>query len=136
MLFQPLGGSMAPFLCQGDTVAISPGRSCRIGDVVLWQSGEALVLHRMVFRRNGRIITKGDSLLGCDAPIAIEQIRGRAVSRQQGGRVQRLDHLGARFLGLAFSLTVMLLPGLLPLLARVKAGCSLGESCKERRNIF
>ena len=120
MRFRPLGGSMAPFLRSGDIVNICPGESCRAGDVVLWQAGDALILHRVVAKQNGRIITKGDALGHLDAPVTREQILGRAVARERQGRVRRLDHQGARFLGLAFSFTVALLPGLISLLVRLK----------------
>ncbi len=125
MRFRPQGGSMAPFLRPGDVVTIAPGTECRAGDIVLWQMDEALVLHRVVAKRNGRIITKGDSLGGLDASVTREQVLGRAVARERQGRVRRLGRLGARFLGLAFSFTVALLPGLIPMLARVKA--SIGK---------
>jgi hypothetical protein len=120
MRFRPLGRSMTPCLRPGDIVSICPGKTCHTGDIVLWKKRGVLVLHRVVGRKNGHIITKGDSLRGLDALVLREQILGRAVSRERRGRLRRLDHLGARFLGLAFSFTMALLPGLISLLVRLK----------------
>jgi len=113
---------MMPFLRQGDTVSISPGQGCQIGDTVLYRAGEALVLHRVVIKKDGRIISKGDALGRLDAPVTPEQILGRAVARERGGWVRPLDTFGQRWIGLAFSFTVPLVPGLIPLLARVMRG--------------
>ena len=122
MRFRPLGGSMIPFIRREDIVSISPGPGCRLGDVVLWQAGENLVLHRVVAKRKGRIITKGDSLSHLDAPVAPKQIRGRAILLERGGRVRRPNTFRQRWLGLAFSLTVPLIPGLMALLLSIRRG--------------
>ena len=131
MRLRPLGGSMVPFLRAGDIVTVAPDRECRVGDIVLWQAGEALVLHRVVIKKDGRIVSKGDALGRLDAPLTREQILGRAVARERGGRVRLLDTFGRRWLGLAFSFTVPLVPGLIPLLASVKRGMRavLGRAC-------
>jgi len=119
MRFRPQGGSMIPFLRQGDTVSICPGKSCRPGDIILWQAGDALVLHRVVVKKNGWLITKGDSLGRLDSPVPQEQILGRAVARERDGRLCPLNIFMQRWLGLAFSLTVPLVPGLMSLLRTV-----------------
>ena len=113
---------MLPFLRQADMVTISPGQFSRVGDIVLWQAGETLVLHRVVAKRQGRIITKGDSLSHLDAPVAPKQIRGRAIFLERGARLRHLNTFRQRWLGLAFSLTVPLIPGLMALLASIKRG--------------
>lgn len=120
MRFRPQGGSMLPFLRPGDVVSICPGKSCRPGDIILWQTGPALVLHRVVVKQNGGLLTKGDFLGYLDSPVAPEQILGRAVARERQGRLRRLDNFWQRWLGLAFSLTVPLVPGLLALADSVK----------------
>lgn len=119
MRFLPLGGSMVPFLRQGDIVSICPGYDCRAGDIVLSQTGDTLVLHRVVAKKNGGIITKGDSLGRLDTPVTREQILGTAVIRERQGKVRRLDRLGARFLGLAWCLTSWI-PGLMSFLAAAR----------------
>ena len=103
--FRPLGCSMAPILCNGDIVTIEARADMRVGDIMLADHGGGLVLHRVVARRNGRLITKGDSLDHLDAPVTREQILGRAVARERQGRRSSLVSYGARFCGLCFSLT-------------------------------
>lgn len=114
MRFRGRGGSMAPFLRDGDIVTIEPGGKPVLGQVVLTGPGDSLILHRVVAKRNGWISTKGDALGRLDAPVTREQILGRAVARERGGRERRLDTFWRRWLGLAFSLTVPLVPGLIP----------------------
>jgi hypothetical protein len=102
MRLRPLGGSMAPCLRAGDIVHICPGKSCQVGDIILWQQGDGLFLHRVVAKKNACVITKGDSLGSQDKPVRKEQILGRAVTRERHGRIRPLDHLGCRLLGLAW----------------------------------
>jgi hypothetical protein len=120
MRFQPLGGSMIPCLRAGDVVTIVPGKGCRVGDVVLYRQNGDLVLHRVVGKRGGRVITKGDALGGMDKPVAPGEILGRAVSFERRGVSRSLDSWSSRFLGLAFCLTVSWAPKLMAILAAVK----------------
>jgi hypothetical protein len=103
---------MVPSLRDGDIVTIEAARPYGLGQVVLSGAGAGLILHRVVFRRNGRVVTKGDALGGLDAPVAAGAILGVAVARERGGRVVRLDTFWARFRGLAFSLSIPFIPGL------------------------
>jgi hypothetical protein len=103
----------------GDIVHICPGKSCQVGDIILWQQGDDLFLHRVVAKKNGWVITKGDSLGHQDGPVRKEQILGRAVTRERHGRIRRLDHSGRRLLGLAWCL-LSWIPGLVVLLGQSK----------------
>ena len=120
MRFQPLGGSMFPFLRQGDVVTIvaAPGR---IGDIVLTRPAPDLLLHRLVARHGDRLITKGDALHYLDQPIAPHQVLGRACTKERHGRISRLDSLPARLCGLAFCLTLSFSPYLMPTLVKLKS---------------
>ncbi len=120
MRFQPLGGSMVPVLRQGDTITIAPGRQCRLGDIVLYRCEDGIVLHRVIYKRSGRVFTKGDALRHIDAPVLSQDILGRAVARERQGKVRRPDHLVARFLGLAWCLSFPWIPGLLAFLAAAR----------------
>jgi hypothetical protein len=104
MRFHPLGGSMAPFLRPGDEVLVLPDQRCWLGDVVLCLYGETLVLHRVVAKIPGGIITKGDSLRCTDQATSYGNLLGRAVSRTRRGRVKSLESSRSRMLGMAFSL--------------------------------
>jgi hypothetical protein len=117
MRFRPLGGSMIPWLRQGDTVTVTPRKRCRPGDIVLWRRGETLTMHRVVARSKGGIITKGDALDHLDKPVTPADILGQAVARERQGKMRSLDSFWSRYLGLAFCLTFSLVPRLLPWLA-------------------
>jgi hypothetical protein len=117
MRFRPLGGSMIPWLRQGDTVTVKPVERCRPGDIVLWRRGDALTMHRVVARSKGHVITKGDALDHLDKPVAPGDILGQAVARERQGKVSCLDSFWSRYLGLAFCLTLSWVPRLLSWLA-------------------
>jgi len=116
MRFRLGSGSMTPTLQLDDLVTVAPGRRCRLGDIVLYQQDQDVWLHRVVARWGDWIITKGDGLAWLDEPVPHHAVLGTAVARERRGRVQRLDRLGARFLGLAWCLTSWI-PGLLSFLA-------------------
>ncbi|MEW6386196.1 MAG: S24/S26 family peptidase [Thermodesulfobacteriota bacterium] len=101
-----LGKSMAPRLRPGDCVQIAPGERCRLGDIVLVDQGDHLVMHRVIARSKGRIITKGDATAHLDPPVAPPEILGRAVFRSRGGKETPLDSLWARWTGLACCLAL------------------------------
>jgi hypothetical protein len=120
MRLLPRGGSMIPFVRAGDLVTIVPGKPCRVGDVILCRRDGNLVLHRVVGKKDGKIITKGDALGYADGPVAPQDILGQAVFAERSGVTRSLDSLGSRLLGLAFSLTVSRVPKLMGILAAVK----------------
>jgi len=124
MCFWSMSGSMSPAIRIGDKVALVPGRQCRAGDIILYRRGNRLMLHRVVGKWRGVVITKGDALDQVDEPVTLRDILGRAVSRERGGVTHSLDSLWSRFLGLAFCLTVSWVPKLMAILAAVKRlGC-------------
>jgi hypothetical protein len=134
MRLRPLGSSMVPFMRAGDIVTIAPSRRCRIGDIVLYRRDDGTVMHRVVMKFADRIITKGDALRQTDPPVFPHNICGRAVAYERQGKKHAIESLGSRFLGLAFSLTVSQVPGLLRLLVAMKrrwgsgrGGMSLSE---------
>lgn len=119
MRFQLGSYSMTPTLQLDDLVTVAPGSRCRLGDIALFQRGQGLVLHRVVARCGDWIVTKGDGLAYLDVQVTRHAVLGTAVLRERRGRVRRLDHLGARFLGLAWCLTSWV-PGLVSFLAAAR----------------
>lgn len=111
---------MTPFIREGDVVAIDPAAPCRVGDIILWERGEDMVLHRLVVRKKGWFLTKGDASGHLDAPVTGREILGRAVTQKRAGRVRKLDSFWARFSGLAFSLMIPRAPQIVFLMGRLK----------------
>ena len=89
------GGSMAPFIRDGDEVEIAacPPDPPRPGEVLLYRCGDgtaATVVHRLVRvlarRAGGRLIFKGDANPWFDPPVLPAQVQGRVVARWRRGR--------------------------------------------------
>jgi hypothetical protein len=80
------GGSMHPFLTDGDDVLVVPlaGRDAAVGDVVVGVTGGHLVCHRVVRRRVRALITAGDATGRQDGPMSFEDCLGRVVAASQG----------------------------------------------------
>lgn len=74
-----LSGSMEPTLSVNDLVIVHQQENYAVGDVVVYQSGHALVIHRIIRVDDGFVITQGDANNVEDAPVAPAQIKGRMV---------------------------------------------------------
>ena len=75
-----LSGSMEPTLSVDDLVIVRAQDSYAVGDVVVYQTGHALVIHRIVQISDEAVITRGDANNIEDAPIAPAEIKGRMVA--------------------------------------------------------
>jgi hypothetical protein len=100
------GGSMRPFLHNGDVVELEPLDSLPVmGDVVLVRSGrERYVLHRLVRVKGGKLFIRGDAQEYCEGPFTRGDVLGRVTRCCSNGRVRRLDSGPWRFAGLAWHL--------------------------------
>ena len=111
MRFRAQGGSMRPFIIAGDIVTVEPAdaRELRVGDVVLFQSGDLAVVHRMLYQyvRGGTayLLTKGDSIPSPDRPVPQTRLLGRVTAIDRNGRRIDLDSAPAR----AFAMLLALL---------------------------
>jgi signal peptidase I len=93
------GGSMMPFLRDGDTalVAPTPAGTIAIGDVVCYGApAGTLVLHRVVGRERNRFVTKGDALRVTEV-VDARNLLGRVVAVERQGRVRSFDTRVARW---------------------------------------
>jgi hypothetical protein len=98
--------SMAPVARPGDAFVIAPppGRGPTFGDVVAVVAGSRAVVHRVVGRRRGLYLTKGDASPHFDSPARREDVLGlaRAVEKSDG-RVLALDSTRGRLAGAALA---------------------------------
>lgn len=88
--FQATGGSMSPFVRDGDVITVSPLSDIppRLGDVVAFirpESGK-LVVHRVVGKRDGSYLIKGDSAPDCADVIPRANILGRVTRVERDGK--------------------------------------------------
>ncbi len=84
--FVARGGSMRPFIRDGDRVTVGPLRGPpRAGDVVLAPGGEFALLHRALWVVGGWVLVKGDGMARPDGWFRQDALLGRLVSVERGG---------------------------------------------------
>jgi len=91
--FKAKGGSMSPFIRNGDVVEVVPVKGkVNFGDVILYHSSYGNpIIHRVIQGNKENIITKGDSVSNFDQPILSKQVLGRVVAVEKNGWCIRLD---------------------------------------------
>ena len=116
------GGSMLPFIWDGDVALVTPTApaSIAIGDIVCYETTPGrLFLHRIVRRDGDRFVTKGDALSSTEV-IERTQLLGKVVAFERHGRVNRLDTRAARWWNRAVVCVSHVVPRLLPLALRLR----------------
>jgi len=76
-----LSGSMSPALEVNDLIFVQEKDEYEVGDIVVFQSGKSLVVHRIVAKEDNTITTQGDANNVADDPIHVNAIKGAVVSR-------------------------------------------------------
>lgn len=74
-----LSGSMESRLSADDLVIIKATDSYNVNDIVLYQDGDSLVIHRIIEIDGDTVTTKGDANNVADKPIHKSQIKGVLV---------------------------------------------------------
>src|SRR5262245_40436331 len=111
--FRAHGRSMRPFLPHGSLLEVEPRafERVRLGEVVLHAQQRApLVAHRVVGRRGGALLLRGDSNARLDQ-VQPQDVLGVVVARESGGRWRRVSSGAERWLGLASGLAYRVLVG-------------------------
>lgn len=108
-----LSGSMEPELSANDLVFVKATDQYEVGDVIVYQSGDILVIHRIdvIYPDGETVVTKGDANHVTDDPINVSDIKGKMVGKiaGAGGIVTALrSPLGVvTTLAVAIALTVL-----------------------------
>lgn len=107
--FRVTGASMWPFVRAGDVVTarpLAPGEP-KVGEVVvLWHAARRhLLVHRVVARRGGGVVTRGDAAPSSDGIVAPMDVLG-IVRRVDRGAVS--VSIGAGAVGVAIALLARL----------------------------
>ena len=79
-----LSGSMEPTLAVNDLIFIQKTDEYQIGDIVVYQEGKTLVVHRLIEIDGETVRTQGDANDTPDAPVGIASVRGRVTGRIPG----------------------------------------------------
>ena len=74
-----MSGSMEPELSVNDLVIVREAEEYEIGDVVVYQSGNVLVIHRIVDMDGTTVTTRGDANEVKDQPFDSSLIKGKLV---------------------------------------------------------
>ena len=74
-----LSGSMEPTFSKGTLLFVKDTRNIKEGDIVVYQSGQELIVHRVIAIKDKKIITKGDANNIADQPFDKTQIKGKVI---------------------------------------------------------
>lgn len=86
-----LSGSMEPTIMMDDLILVRERAEYHEDDIVVYQSGSMLVVHRILEVQPDTVITQGDANNAPDAPVRKEMIKGAVVGCIPGaGGVVRL----------------------------------------------
>ena len=86
-----LTGSMEPAIMADELIVVQARQDYEVGDIVVYQSGRILVVHRIVSLDGETVTTRGDANNAADAPIRPEHIKGRVIAHiPHVGRLVRI----------------------------------------------
>jgi signal peptidase I len=91
--FSAGGGSMIPFIIDGDVLTLVPlKRGLSYGGVYAFidPQGSKLIVHRLIGRKNGKFIFKGDNNPESDNSVPLENVLGKVVRVERGKKRVRL----------------------------------------------
>lgn len=74
-----LSGSMEPTLAVNDLVVVEAEEDYDVGDVVVFQNGKDLIIHRVVKKDGEEFTTRGDANNADDDPINLSEIKGKMI---------------------------------------------------------
>ncbi|MBR3762811.1 MAG: signal peptidase I [Lachnospiraceae bacterium] len=75
-----LSGSMEPALSVNDLIVAKETEEYEVGDMVVYQDGDSVVVHRVVTLDEETVQTKGDANNVVDAPISREMVKGKVIA--------------------------------------------------------
>ena len=75
-----LSGSMEPVLSVGDLLIVQAQDSYETGDIVVYQSGNTPVVHRIVSITDETVTTRGDANNANDEPFPTTAIKGEVIA--------------------------------------------------------
>lgn len=75
-----LSGSMEPTLDVNDVIIVRETGSYEVNDIVVYQSGNTLIVHRIIAKDGETIVTQGDANNVADTPIEIRTVKGKVIA--------------------------------------------------------
>lgn len=74
-----LSGSMEPEFSTGDLIVVKEMENYKLNDIVVFQNGNSLVVHRIIRIADETITTKGDANNTADEPIDVSAVKGKVL---------------------------------------------------------
>ena len=74
-----LSGSMEPTFSKGALLIVKDTKDVKVGDIVVYQSQNELIVHRIVSLHKNVVVTQGDANNVSDVPFDKSLIRGKVV---------------------------------------------------------
>lgn len=74
-----LSGSMEPTFSAGDLIVVKETDTVAVDDIVVYQDGGSLVVHRVIDMADGSITTQGDANNAPDDPIERSAVKGTVL---------------------------------------------------------
>lgn len=74
-----LSGSMEPTFSKGTLLFVKDTRDVQVGDIVVYQSGRELIVHRIIIMNGDEVVTQGDANNAADEPFDKIQIKGKVI---------------------------------------------------------
>ena len=75
-----LSGSMEPAIKVDELIIVKTANSYEPGDVVVYQNGTILVVHRIMAMDGETVITRGDANNTNDDPVELSQVKGKVIA--------------------------------------------------------
>lgn len=104
-----LTGSMEPAISADDLILVAERDVYALDDIVVYQSGGILVVHRIVDISDGLVTTKGDANNAADAPVELSAIKGQVIAVLPGvGAVAKILKTPAATVALVIGAVVLM----------------------------
>lgn len=104
-----LTGSMEPTIGADDLIIVAEQDEYAVDDIVVYQSGSILVVHRVVDITDGMVTTKGDANNVADDPVELSAIKGEVITVIPGmGTVARILKTPAATVALLIGAVVLM----------------------------
>lgn len=75
-----LSGSMEPTFSKGTLLFVKDTKNVKEGDIVVYQSEQELIVHRIIAIKDKKVITQGDANNVADQPFDKTQIKGKVIA--------------------------------------------------------
>lgn len=107
-----LSGSMEPTIMTDELIVVKAEEAYEKDDIVVYQSGRVLVVHRIMQIDGETVTTRGDANNTDDTPIAMNQIKGRVIAHvpHVGALVRVMKSPVATFILIAAAVLTVELP--------------------------